>query len=169
MGLESATYIHELVDSNPIGGSDEKKQGDDHIRLIKGTLLNTFPNVEGEVTASHTELNYLDGVTAPIEPMRGMAYSQQALPYSPAAGDNGTSVDLTNAGTLTLGNLANDFACKFTCIGGTVTVTSSSGNLEWANAAGTALPTGNRTVIRGGDFYVHRISGKWRISGSGIS
>lgn len=168
MGLESATYIHELVDSNPVGPTDQKKQGDDHIRLIKGTLLNTFPNFEGEVTASNTELNFVAGVTAPIEPMRGMGYSQQALPYSVAAGDNGTSVDLTNAGTLTLGNLTDNFACKFTAVGGTVTVTSTSGNLEWPAGNGDALYTGNRTVVRGGDFYVHRISGKWRISGSGI-
>lgn len=64
MGLESATYIHQLDPNNPVGGSDPKSQGDDHFHLIKETLQNTFPNVEGEVTASHTELNILDGVTA---------------------------------------------------------------------------------------------------------
>lgn len=64
MGLEAATYIHQLDPANPIGGSDPKSQGDDHIRLTKSTLQNTFPNVEGEVTASHAELNILDGVTA---------------------------------------------------------------------------------------------------------
>lgn len=64
MGLESATFIHQLDPNNPVGGSDPKSQGDDHFHLIKETLQNTFPNVEGEVTASHTELNILDGVTA---------------------------------------------------------------------------------------------------------
>jgi hypothetical protein len=64
MGLESATYIHQLDPNNPVGGSDPKSQGDDHFHLIKETLQNTFPNVEGEVTASHAELNILDGVTA---------------------------------------------------------------------------------------------------------
>lgn len=64
MGLESATYIHQLDPTNPVGGSDPKSQGDDHLHLIKETLQNTFPNVEGEVTASHTELSILDGVTA---------------------------------------------------------------------------------------------------------
>lgn len=63
MGLEAATFIHELDPSNPIGGSDPKSQGDDHIRLTKSTLQNTLPNVEGAVTASHTELNILDGAT----------------------------------------------------------------------------------------------------------
>lgn len=64
MGLETATYIHELDSSNPVGASDPKGQGDDHLKLIKSTIQNTFPNVEGEMTASHTELNKLDGVTA---------------------------------------------------------------------------------------------------------
>ena len=60
-GLESATYIHELVATNPVGATDPKSQGDDHVRMIKATLLNTFPNVEGVVTSSHTQLNYLNG------------------------------------------------------------------------------------------------------------
>lgn len=62
MGLETATYISELDASNPIGASDPKGQGDDHLRLIKSTLQNTFPNVEGEVTASHEEINTLTGL-----------------------------------------------------------------------------------------------------------
>lgn len=57
MGLETATYIHELDSSNPIGSADPKSQGDDHIRLIKSALQSTFPNVEGTVTATHTELS----------------------------------------------------------------------------------------------------------------
>jgi hypothetical protein len=64
MGLEAATFIHELVSTNPVGATDPKSQGDDHLRLIKTTLLNTFANVDGAVTSSHTELNILDGVTA---------------------------------------------------------------------------------------------------------
>lgn len=43
MGLETATFISELVPSNP-AGTDPKSQGDDHLRLIKQVLQNTFPN-----------------------------------------------------------------------------------------------------------------------------
>lgn len=64
MGLEAATLIHELDRTNPVGGSDPKGQGDDHIRMMKGCVQDTLPNVEGVVTASHTELNVLDGITA---------------------------------------------------------------------------------------------------------
>jgi len=44
MALESATYINTLIDTNP-SGADSISQGDDHIRLIKKVLKNTFPNV----------------------------------------------------------------------------------------------------------------------------
>lgn len=62
MALESGTYISDLNGNNPVGATDPKSQGDDHIRLVKTTILNSFPSVTGAVTATHTELNYLDGV-----------------------------------------------------------------------------------------------------------
>lgn len=63
MPLESATFINGLNASNPVGASDPKSQGDDHLRLIKSTLLNTFPSLTGAVTATHTQLNFLTGAT----------------------------------------------------------------------------------------------------------
>lgn len=62
MGLESATYISQLVSTNPTS-TDPKSQGDDHLRLIKSTLQNTFPNVTNAITATQDELNILDGAT----------------------------------------------------------------------------------------------------------
>lgn len=56
MGLESATYINGLVDTNPTS-SDNANQGDNHLRLIKSTLKATFPNITGAVTVSHTDIN----------------------------------------------------------------------------------------------------------------
>lgn len=69
MGLEAATLIHELDPANPVGGADPKGQGDDHIRMLKNVLLNTLPNVEGVVTATHTQLNkttLLDALTVAL-------------------------------------------------------------------------------------------------------
>ena len=65
-GLETATYINGLVVTNPTA-TDPASQGDDHIRLLKSTAKNTWPNVTGAVTASHTELNYVTGVTSAIQ------------------------------------------------------------------------------------------------------
>ena len=56
MGLEAATYISDLVTTNPLG-SDAKSTADDHLRLIKSCLKTTFPSVTGAVTKTHTELN----------------------------------------------------------------------------------------------------------------
>lgn len=56
MALESATYISGLVSTNPTS-SDNVGEGDNHLRLIKSTLLATFPNVAGAMTKTHTQLN----------------------------------------------------------------------------------------------------------------
>lgn len=45
MGLESATYVSGLVSTNP-SGSDSISQGDDHLRLCKDVLKNSFPDVD---------------------------------------------------------------------------------------------------------------------------
>jgi hypothetical protein len=57
MGLEAGTTISALVSTNPVGATDPKSQGDDHIRLIKAVLKATFPNFTGVLTPSHTDIN----------------------------------------------------------------------------------------------------------------
>jgi hypothetical protein len=42
MGLETGTYVNDLNTTNP-GGTDAKSQGDDHIRLLKTCIKNSFP------------------------------------------------------------------------------------------------------------------------------
>lgn len=64
MGLETATYITDLVSNNPLG-TDSKAQGDNHIRLLKNVLKTQFPNLGSEaVTPTAAELNKLGGVTS---------------------------------------------------------------------------------------------------------
>ena len=65
MGLESATYISQLVATNPLA-TDPISQGDDHLRLIKSVLQSQFSGLSGTtaVTTSEAEMNILDGVTA---------------------------------------------------------------------------------------------------------
>lgn len=66
MGLESVSFIDDLVITNPVT-SDPRNEGDDHIRNIKKAILATFPNITAAVTPTHTELNYVDGVTSSIQ------------------------------------------------------------------------------------------------------
>lgn len=46
MGLESGTWIEDLVPTNP-PSTDDKRQGDDHIRLIKAVLKNSLKRTSG--------------------------------------------------------------------------------------------------------------------------
>ena len=63
MGLETGTYLDSLVTTNP-ASTDGLAQADDHIRLLKITLKNTLPNLNGAVNATQAELNVLDGITS---------------------------------------------------------------------------------------------------------
>ena len=66
MPVETFNYIDSLNTANPTA-TDNVSEGDDHIRGIKTTLKNTFPNVNGAVNATDEELNYVDGVTSAIQ------------------------------------------------------------------------------------------------------
>lgn len=56
MALETGTYVNSLVPANP-ASTDGLAQADDHIRLIKSTIKNTFPNITGPVTSTQAELD----------------------------------------------------------------------------------------------------------------
>ena len=65
MALEAATYIDELVNTNPPGG-DDASTIDEHLRLIKAVLLNTLGGLSGAVTTTDVELEKLAGYTGAI-------------------------------------------------------------------------------------------------------
>lgn len=56
MALETGTFISDLVVTNPVA-SDPLAAADDHLRLIKTTIKNTFPNINAAVTATPSQLN----------------------------------------------------------------------------------------------------------------
>jgi hypothetical protein len=53
VSLESATFISQLVSTNPLS-TDKKKQGDDHLRLLKAALQSTFPNADRAFYIPHS-------------------------------------------------------------------------------------------------------------------
>lgn len=65
MALESINWVSDLVITNPLA-ADFLTEGDDHIKGIKVALKNSFPSISGAVTATHTELSLLSGVTGAI-------------------------------------------------------------------------------------------------------
>jgi hypothetical protein len=106
MSLESFNYIDSLNASNPTT-TDNVSEGDDHIRGIKTTIKNTFPNINAAVTATDEELNYVDGVTSNIQtqlgtklPLAGGTMTGTIAGFtSTGIDDNATSTKITVADT----------------------------------------------------------------------
>lgn len=130
MALETATYVSQLVPSNPLS-TDSVAQADDHLRLIKSALVATFPNLTGPVTTTQQGLNYpvpqysiilWSGVLATVPPgwaicdgtqgtpdLRdnfvigaGRTYAAQALGGSTSTGPAGTHTHTANNGNAVL-------------------------------------------------------------------
>ena len=67
MSVES--QVNNIADLNPTypQADDPVSQGDNHIRNIKKALKDTFPNIDGTVTASEDEINQLAGQDLPSD------------------------------------------------------------------------------------------------------
>ena len=84
MPLETGTYVADLVKTNPTS-TDPKSQGDDHIRMLKAVLLNSFAGFPGLVVVTGTEAQ---GATA----------NDYVLTVSPAPADSSTIPLAVNPG-----------------------------------------------------------------------
>lgn len=62
MPVESAGFISQLVPTQPQGG-ESISEGDDHIRVIKGAVKSSFPNINSQVTATPEQLNSIGTLT----------------------------------------------------------------------------------------------------------
>jgi hypothetical protein len=114
MALETGTYISDLVTTNPVG-TDTLDKADDHLRLLKTTVKNTFPNISGVVNATHTELNALESL---IDSTNGRGFLRNRIINGDMRIDQrnaGASVTPTTSGTYTLDRWAvnSSVASKF--------------------------------------------------------
>ena len=95
MSLESFNFIDSLNVANPTT-TDNVSEGDDHIRGIKTTIKNTFPNINAAVTATDEELNFVDGVTSAVQTqldakiIKTLATGSAVLPAGTTAQRDGT-------------------------------------------------------------------------------
>lgn len=72
MPVETASFISGLNSANPTA-TDPISEGDNHIRLLKSVLKNTFPNLNVAMNASAAELNRLVGLTAQASDLNKLA------------------------------------------------------------------------------------------------
>lgn len=93
MPLESFNLIPDLDPTWPLG-TDNVSQGDDHMRGIKSTLQNQFPNLTDPVTATSDELNSGGLPTGSLVPFGGAAAPDNFLLCDGAAVDRTTYSDL---------------------------------------------------------------------------
>lgn len=169
MTIETATLISDLNASYP-AYNDKKSEGDDHIRLIKSTIKATFPSINGTVTASDEELNFVDGVTSNIQTQINTINANLATTLFPSVNATVTASDeelnfvdgvTSNIQTQLDGRLKTTLTGNTTVTGGTYTLTLdaniSSVDNAWALSdcwvsflRGTA---DSWTYLSGGMFY----------------
>ena len=117
MALESATYIGDLVATNPTG-SDNRSDGDDHIRLVKAAIQATLPGLAGRAWRKQTKSGS----------------------YTLALTDNMSWINVTSTATMTLppAATAGNGYCVLIRAGAGVTVTIDADGSELINNALTA-------------------------------
>jgi hypothetical protein len=93
MSLESATYVGDLVKTNPTG-TDPKSQGDDHLRLIKAVLQNQFGSAtNGSVAVPGVIESKAGGIKFPdasVQASAGITQAAADARYVNASGDSMT-------------------------------------------------------------------------------
>lgn len=135
MAIESASFISDLNTSNP-PGSDPVGQADDHIRLLKSVLKSTFPNLTGQVTATHTQLN---GSLVPTGAILLWSGATNAVPSGWALCNGQTVARSDGTGNITTPDLQNRFVV---CAGTTYPV----GNTGGASSVTPAITVTNQAV-----------------------
>jgi hypothetical protein len=178
MALETGTYIDDLVATNPASG-DDPVQGDDHLRLIKATILATFPNITGAVTPTHTELNYVDGVTSAIQTqldaLASVAQNAQG-DYTLVLGDANKHIYKSNT-TAYAWTIPPNSSVAFP-IGTVITLVNagSSGAITVTRGSGVALilagdgTDSNKTLAAYGLATILKVgTDTWFISGAGVT
>ena len=134
MALESAVYIDTLNVSNP-SGSDGLGQADDHIRMLKAVLKNTFPNLNSVVSATPLQLNQSLVPTGLIAMWSG---DPGSLPAGWRLCDGGTYAKSDGSGNITAPDLRNRFILA---AGATTAAPSSANTVNSYGGSSTSTPT----------------------------
>jgi hypothetical protein len=140
MALESGTYINSLNSANPVA-TDGLAQADDHLRLLKATILASFPGITGAMTATHTVLNGLDARVTTLESSLPAPQGTRLL-FQQTAAPTGWTKDTTH----------NDKTIRV------VTGTVSSGGTNAFSSAFSYTPAGSVNTSVTGTVANHTLT-----------
>ena len=140
MALESGTYIDSLVSTNPTA-TDTVAQADDHLRLIKATLLATFPNVTGAITVDETTLNGFDARITALEAIDTIPAGTRMLFQQTAAPTGWTKITTEDDKALRVvsGTASTGGSVAFTSAFAAQSVTGTVANTVSGSTAGHTL------------------------------
>ena len=168
MALETnVTHISDLVATNPTS-SDSLQEGDNHLRIIKSAIKTTFANITGAVTASHTDLNKLDGLTATQSELNLLdGVTATTAEINLLDGITATTAELNTLDGITATtaelNLLDGVTATTTEInyldGVTSNIQTQLGNISSYPAAIRVLTSGNYTIPSGAKAVLVRASG----------
>lgn len=101
MAVESATYVTQLDELAPTG-AEGKNEGDNHLRLLKSALKNTFPTASKALTVSFDDLNSLVASLASINALKAPLASPAltGTPTAPTAATSTASQQIVNVEAL---------------------------------------------------------------------
>lgn len=165
MTIETSTYPSQWNSAYPEAGS-AFTEGDDHIRKIKANYLAAWPNLTAAaVTASTTELNYVDGVTSSIQTQ----LDAKAPLASPALTGTPTCPTPIFDEALTIANAAAIYAAVggYTAgaIGTYVLAQSATSGLAFGSAVSGASLKPVQLNTDGSQTVSTALSGSWRCMG----
>jgi hypothetical protein len=139
MSLETASYVANLISTNP-DGADARNTADDHIRLIKAALTRTFPKLDGAVSLSSVQYAFLNDVSASVQSQLN------SLRDGPATANYAVNARFANSASLALYANSASFAtlaatansASFAVLAGTATLALTANSASYAALAGTA-------------------------------
>ena len=159
MGLETGTYLNDLNTANPVGASDLLAQGDDHIRLVKTTLKNTFPNMGGTAwRVQNKGTNYTLAATDNMSVIRATAGITLATEAAATIGNGFIAIVVGDGGAVVIdpnGSETINGSATLTVLDNSAVVLYCNGTLFYAlqlmipNGVGLYLPAGQKIVFEG--------------------